>query len=207
MIRPRLKLVVSLLTGFLLLLPLSVRGQDADTTYSIIAQLISREDVMGYVLDNIVPEAHITLIAGDDTLRTSELYLGGFEISGIKSKDVTLSVVAYDPFAKAETHHPYSGTFELRPGANAILITTTRKNYTSTSPSSAPIMTFKGGKWVYRKADLGVRRTDFVVDMMVDLPGVEYNARKGELTISGDVVHCQEVGSAYHFWQDRNARE
>ena len=207
MIRLCFRLFVSLITGFLLLLPLSVRGQDTDTTYSIIAQLISRENVMGYVIDMVVSKADITLIAGGDTLRTSEMYMGGFEFPGIKTKDVTLSVVDYSPVLEDDVYYPYSGTFELRPGANVILITMTPKHPTSTSPSSSPIMTFKGGKWVYHKADMGVRRTDFVVDMMVDLPGVEYNARKGELTISGDVVHCQEVGSAYHFWQDRNVRE
>ena len=68
-------------------------------------------------------------------------------------------------------------------------------------------MTLKGDKWVYYKPDMSVRRKDFVVDMMIGLPGVEYNATKGELAITEDVVHCAEVNGAFQFWQDRKAEK
>jgi len=192
-----------LITGFI---PShTLRGQESDTTFSIIAQLISRINAMGYVVDNVPSWADITLVADGDTLRTDvNGNLGGFEFFGIKSKDVTLSIVDYNAELGYDIYTPYTGTFELKPGANVILIPMVQTRYTSTKPSSTPIMTLKGDKWVYHKPDMSARRTDFVVDMMIGLPGVEYNATKGELTISGDVVHCAEVNGAFHFWLDRD---
>ena len=183
-----------------------LRGQEADTSYSIIGQLVSRMDVMGYVVDYVPSRADITLVADGDTLMTDvNGHLGGFEFFGIGSKHVTLSIVTYNAEVGDDIYHPYLGTFELRPGANVILVPLKQKRTTSSKPSSAPILTLKKNQWIYHKPDMSVRRTDFVVDMMIGLPGVDYNATKGELTISGDAVHCEEVGGAFHFWQDRDA--
>lgn len=211
--------VLALIAG--ICLPVTLHGQTERPTSSIVGQAIIQ-----YIFDNKsiagtfeIPPSKVEaiLIADGDTLQTQGSGGGIFTYSGISARNVTLSVTIPD--------HPYSfsGSFELMPGENIVLVSipgTPRPEGSPMQASEEPLMEIYGDTWTYHyptllsnpggDSRLGERQqneTVFIVNRLKDLPGVEYNKRRGTLTISGPAVHKTFVNGAYIFGLNPEASE
>lgn len=211
--------VLALIAG--ICLPVTLHGQTERPTSSIVGQTI-----MQFVFDNHnisgtfeIPSqnAEITLIADGDTLQTRGGAGGIFTYSGISAKTVTLSVTIPD--------HPYSfsGSFELMPGENIVLVSIhgiPQPKGFSMQASEEPLMKIDGDTWTYHYPTFfnnsvadprgNPKQPDeklILVNRLRDLPGVEFNKRRGTLTISGPAVHKTYVNGAYVFGLNPEASE
>ena len=200
MIRPRLRLVVSLLTGFLL--PMSLRGQEAQSLSAIVGQTYYRMDMgqtaqgsgVEYV-DVPISGVDVVLVAGGDTLRTKTDNLGKFTFTGIPARQVTLSMPGDD-------YAPFSETFELMPGDNVVIVPRQRKIDTldaAAVTAEAPVMTMRGDTLVYHAAALRAEEGDYAIDLLKQMPGVEVDATTGVIKISGQQVHRSYINGALIF--------
>lgn len=211
--------IMALIAG--LCLPVTLHGQTEEPTSSIVGQAIIQ-----YIFDNKsiagtfeIPPSKVEaiLVADGDTLQTQGSGGGIFTYSGISARNVTLSVTIPD--------HPYSfsGSFELMPGENIVLVSipgTPRPEGSPMQASEEPLMEIYGDTWTYYyptllsnpggDSRLGERQqneTVFIVNRLKELPGVEYNKRRGTLTISGPAVHKTFVNGAYIFGLNPEASE
>lgn len=211
--------VLALIAG--ICLPMTLHGQTERPTSSIVGQAIIQ-----YIFDNKiiagtfeVPVSNVEaiLIADGDTLQTQGSGGGIFTYSGISARNVTLSVTIPD--------HPYSfsGSFELMPGENIVLVSvpgTPQPKGFSMQASEEPLMEIYGDTWTYyyptllsnpgadsRLLEKQQNETVFIVNRLKDLPGVEFNKRRGTLTISGPAVHKTFVNGAYIFGLNPEASE
>ncbi len=211
--------VLALIAG--LCLPVTLHGQTERPTSSIVGQGIAQ-----YIFDNKsiagtfeIPPSKVEaiLIADGDTLQTQGSSASIFTYSGIRAGRVTLSVVFPD--------HPYSfsGSFELMPGENIVLVSVPgvpQPEGLSFQAYEEPLIEMDGDTWTYYyptffnndAADprLGDRQQDknvIIVNRLKDLPGIEYNKRRGTLTISGPAVHKTFVNGAYIFGLNPEASE
>ncbi len=206
--------VLALIAG--ICLPVTLHGQTERLTSSIVGQAIIQ-----YIFDNKsiagtfeIPPSKVEaiLIADGDTLQTRGSDGGIFTYSGISARNVTLSVTIPD--------HPYSfsGSFELMPGENIVLVSIPGTPQPEGSPMQAseePLMEIYGDTWTYYYPTI-LNDNRFVnkpaeelslVNRLRDLPGVEYNKRRGTLTISGPAVHKTFVNGAYIFGLNPEASE
>ena len=211
--------VLALIAG--LCLPVTLHGQTERPTSSIVGQGIAQ-----YIFDNKniagtfeIPPSKVEaiLIADGDTLQTQGSGGGIFTYSGISARNVTLSVTIPD--------HPYSfsGSFELMPGENIVLVSVPgvpQPEGLSFQAYEEPLIKMDGDTWTYyyptflsipgadsRLLEKQQNETVFLVNRLKDLPGVEYNKRRGTLTISGPAVHKTFVNGAYIFGLNPEASE
>ena len=200
---------------------MTLHGQTERPTSSIVGQAIIQ-----YIFDNKiiagtfeVPVSNVEaiLIADGDTLQTQGSGGGIFTYSGISARNVTLSVTIPD--------HPYSfsGSFELMPGENIVLVSvpgTPQPKGFSMQASEEPLMKIDGDTWTYHYPTFfnnsvadprgNPKQPDeklILVNRLRDLPGVEFNKRRGTLTISGPAVHKTYVNGAYVFGLNPEASE
>jgi hypothetical protein len=208
-----------LITGFFL--PLTLQGQTEKPTSSIVGQ-----GIMQWIYNNMglsgtieipVSNAEAILIADGDTLQTQGSDGGIFTYSGISARNVTLSVTIPD--------HPYSfsGSFELMPGENIVLVPIHGISYPEGFPMQAseePLIEMDGNTWTYYYPTFynntavspqgQPQEPDgkfFIINKLKELPGVEFNKRRGTLTISGPAVHKTFVNGAYIFGLNPEASE
>lgn len=143
---------------------------------------------------------------------------GSFSFPDVNASQVTLIVVQngqllleretperlahYDPGVFEVYKEIYKGTFDLMPGENLVYIPIEGGTYTD----NTTVMTRKGDAWVYRYPDNKGRAAGRLIDRLIGLPGVEYDKRRGTISISGDAVHKTFVDGAYVFWLDPDAK-
>ena len=215
-IRPILALIAGVC------LPVTLHGQTEKPASSIVVQTITQivfdNHNIGGTFEFTSPNAEVTLVADGDTLQTLERAEGSiFTYSGISAKTVTLSVVIPD--------HPYSfsGSFEVMPGENIVLVSIHGVSYPAGFPMQAseePLMKIDGDTWTYHYPTFyntpvadprgKPKQPDeklFLVNRLKGLPGVEFNKRRGTLTISGPAVHKTFVNGAYIFALNPEASE
>ncbi len=211
--------ILAFITG--LFLPVTLHGQTEEPTSSIVGQ-----GIIQYIYDNwglagtfetLPSKVEAILIADGDTLQTQGSSASIFTYSGIRAGSVTLSVVF------PECPYSFSGSFELMPGENIVLVSVPGVSNSpgfSMQPSEEPLFEMDGDTWTYYyptllsnpggDSRLGERQqneTVFIVNRLKDLPGVEYNKRRGTLTISGPAVHKTFVNGAYIFGLNPEASE
>lgn len=211
--------IMALIAG--LCLPVTLRGQTEKPTSSIVGQ-----GIIQYIFDNKsiagtfeIPPSKVEaiLIADGDTLQTQGSPTSIFTYSGIRAGRVTLSVVF------PERPYSFSGSFELMPGENIVLVSVPgvpQPEGLSFQAYEGPLIEIYGDTWTYYYptllsnpvADprLGERQQNenvLIVNRLKELPGVEYNKRRGTLTISGPAVHKTFVNGAYIFGLNPEASE
>lgn len=193
-----------------LALPVTLHGQTEGPASSIVGEAFVAFEVRDPIDKDIilgrfnigVLEADVTLTANGDTLRTKTESGGRFSISGILHQAVTLLI-------EQEGSVLFSGSFELMPGENIVLVSVQRTPFPEDSMlqvSSEPLVTMSGDTWVYHYSMMGdnyvgprIQDKDYLISRLMGLPCVEYNKRRGTLTISGPAIHKSFVNGAYVF--------
>ena len=205
-------------------LPLSLRGQDGvqePFSASIIGDAFVRLEYRDPTRFNIMTYYNqsgildVTLITDKDTLRTKTTISGRFSIMGITASRVTLFITPQTSWAD-----PFSGTFELMPGENIVVVPMERTPFPGGSPMQVfdgPIMTAEGDTWIYHYPYVvmtdgyagGVPNYEEyeAISRLKGIPGVKLDARKHELYISGEAVHRTFVNGAYVFGLNPDAAE
>lgn len=197
-------------------LPMQLLGQDADSikTVSILGQVIGRSlpapPFPPTTLETPLSgkSAEVFLIAEGDTLRTEINSSGVFSFSGIESKRVTISA-GFNPKREEDARYhnlPYMrlfyGTFDLMPGDYIMYIPYVSYSnmiaYGVFKSANDTVFTIEGDTWVYHYPD-NRAVSECVIEKLIGMPGVEYNKKKGTITISGDSVSRAEVNGAYVF--------
>ncbi len=190
------------------LIPTTLYGQTADSSYTIIGQAISRLKAppsfpVRYTIDSgpgFGEEA--ILVADGDTLRTDLETSGEFSFSGIKAKQVTLTIVANGKRLENPIYHHiyeqhFSETIVLLPGVNYILILLNNP-LGPLETANASVMTMNGDNWIYHFPEERSKRST-IIENLIGVPGVVYNKRAGTITISGTAVNKKFVNGAYIF--------
>ena len=190
------------------LIPTTLYGQTADSSYTIIGQAITRFKSpptfpVSYTTDYSPGfGAEAILVADGDTLRTDLNFSGVFSFSGIKDKQVSLSIVTNGKkLTNPRNHHIYlqhfSETIVLLPEVNYILILLDFP-LGQLEIANASVMTMNGDNWIYHFPDKRSTR-DLIIEKVIGVPGVVYNKRAGTITISGTAVNKKFVNGAYIF--------
>ena len=183
------------IVGFFL--PMIVRGQDRETNgpYSIIGQTFYRFGPACHAHQG----SEVFLIADADTLHTITDIDGKFTFSVSDSKQVTLYIPVFKNQYGEDALASVSGTFELMPGENLVLIPLKRLNMGPVSINFTPdnpIVTMEGDTWVYHLDDDFFH--DFGIQRLKQLPGVTYNSRKKLIYISGDALQRTFVNGSFY---------
>lgn len=151
---------------------------------------VGRSVVSDAVLDIPVGDARIVLQTADSTYVSISSLTGatpgGFVFEGVKPGAARLTIVHKD-------FKTFSETATLEPGDNVAMIALIP---TDVSPGDtlvaavvteeAPLITFRGDTLVYHAAKMDIREGDFVIDVIKNLPGVQYDNHV--LQIDGKVV-------------------
>ena len=193
-----------------LALPVTLHGQTEGPASSIVGEAfvafearsaLDKDIILGRFNIGVL-EADVTLTANGDTLRTKTESNGRFSFSGILHQAVTLLI-------EQEGSVLFSGSFELMPGENIVLVSVQRTPSSEDSMlqvSSEPLVTMSGDTWVYHYSMFAdtyvgprIQDKDYLISRLMGLPGVEYNKRRGTLTISGPAIHKSFVNGAYVF--------
>lgn len=193
-----------------LALPVTLHGQTEGPASSIVGEAFVELEARDPLVKDIimgrfnigVSEADVTLTANGDTLRTKTESGGRFSFSGILHQAVTLLI-------EEEGSVLFSGSFELMPGENIVLVSVQRAPFSEKSMlqvSSEPLVTMSGDTWVYHYSMMDdnyvgprIQDKDYLISRLMGLPGVEHNKRRGTLTISGPAIHKSFVNGAYVF--------
>ena len=201
------RLIIGSKTSLLLIagcfLPLTLVGQETSSSpSSIVGQIFQRMETPPQprrISADLPIIADIVLIADRDTIETRSTPQGDFSFSGICSKQVSL-FINHSTREGAMTNY-FSGTFELMPGENVVIVTMPDPKL----PPSVPIVTVEGDAWHYHVADGTARKQDFAVEMLTKMPGVEYNKKENVISIPGGAIHRAYVDGAYIFALDPSA--
>lgn len=183
-----------------LILPQMLLGQNDDSEYTIIGQAFRQATtppgfpLLATMMLPLPDSSWATIVSDRDTLRTELDSIGVFTISGIKSKQVSLTV---NLDINDSTQVMYYGTLDLMPGKNILLITL--ENFFDGWPSANhTVVTQNGDDWVYSYPSYKGPGT-YVADLLKDLPGATYNKRKGTISVPSNGIHRAYVNGAYIF--------
>ena len=177
--------------------PLILPGQQRNTDglYSIIGQTFYRFGPASHAHQG----AEVFLTADADTLHTITDIDGKFTFSVSDSKQVTLYIPVFKNQYGEDALASVSGTFELMPGENLVLIPLKRLNMGPVSINFTPdnpIVTMEGDTWVYHLDDDFYH--DFGIQRLKQLPGVTYNARRKLIYISGEALQRTFVNGSFY---------
>ena len=207
------RLVLILVSG--LGFSMEIQGQDGtlDPPGSIVGETFTRVDIFTHgnhsyagTTPLLKRDYDVILISAGDTLRTKTDNNGRFSFSGITASRITLLI---EPI-RGTSDFPFSGTFELMPGENIVLVPIQREPYPEGSViqlSNQPLMTADGDTWVYHcpvMSDSGYAGREpgveeELIGKLIGKPGVEYDKRKRLIYIPNERIRRTEVNGAYVF--------
>ena len=188
-----------------------LRGQEASGSHSIIGQVFKySQPPAGIPIGSMLtfPSSEtttVTLVDGRDTLRAKTGPFAIFRFSDIKSSQVHLTVIESFPTDPPTIRYLFSGTVEIKPGGNIVLIPVDGI-WPDLASANDSIVTFEGDDWVFHYP--GAKgMAQFAADELRDFPCAKYNRRKDTITIPREGIYRAYTDGVYIFALDPDTSE